>query len=494
MVEEKVDLAKTSPKNIAIIHPDLGIGGAERLIVDIALGLKELGHNVTVYTSHCDKSHAFEEVSSGKLKVIVYGDSLPRKIFGKFTILCAIVRQIYLVCKLLWLSNSAFDFYIVDSLASCLPIIWFYNVLFKSWKTYSRVFFYCHFPDLRLSQNSTIIKRLYRVPFDYYEQTCYLFPTKIYVNSYFTRYIFNSTFPLLNEYDFFTQPSVLYPCIDENVQLNPDVDKLIKKKFSKNQYFLSVNRFERKKNIELAVESFSEFLKINPNSKEKLIVAGGYDTLVSENVEYLKELCNLVDDTKLKWRVIMDYKEFINLETVEESDIYFIPNISTELKNSLIKNTEMLLYTPSFEHFGIVPIEAMKYNTLVLAVNNGGPRETIIPLDADYNNEKDTISISDFEGTGFLKPQDSKCWCNVMMTVLNMSKEDREKISRNGERVIQKLFTRKVLREAINKDIDRFSDPRYLKRFLKVRLNTLILFVTVGSPILIMLSVVISLL
>lgn len=52
-------------KSILFIHPDLGIGGAERLVVDAAVGLQERGHKVVVYTSHCDKAHAFDEARDG---------------------------------------------------------------------------------------------------------------------------------------------------------------------------------------------------------------------------------------------------------------------------------------------------------------------------------------------------------------------------------------------------------------------------------------------
>jgi len=46
---------------IAFVHPDLGIGGAERLVVDAAMALKNSGHEVTMYTSHHDKTHCFKE-------------------------------------------------------------------------------------------------------------------------------------------------------------------------------------------------------------------------------------------------------------------------------------------------------------------------------------------------------------------------------------------------------------------------------------------------
>lgn len=41
---EKKDSSKLK---IAIIHPDLGIGGAERLVVDAAMELASHGHNVS---------------------------------------------------------------------------------------------------------------------------------------------------------------------------------------------------------------------------------------------------------------------------------------------------------------------------------------------------------------------------------------------------------------------------------------------------------------
>lgn len=44
---------------IGFIHPDLGIGGAEQLIVNMAVALKNKGHNVIIYTPHHDPKHCF---------------------------------------------------------------------------------------------------------------------------------------------------------------------------------------------------------------------------------------------------------------------------------------------------------------------------------------------------------------------------------------------------------------------------------------------------
>lgn len=54
-------------RSIVFFHPDLGIGGAERLVVDAAVGLQQRGHRVTIFTSHCDPSHCFDEARDGKL-------------------------------------------------------------------------------------------------------------------------------------------------------------------------------------------------------------------------------------------------------------------------------------------------------------------------------------------------------------------------------------------------------------------------------------------
>lgn len=52
-------------KTIVFLHPDLGIGGAERLVVDAAVGLQKRGCKVVIFTSHCDPGHCFDEARDG---------------------------------------------------------------------------------------------------------------------------------------------------------------------------------------------------------------------------------------------------------------------------------------------------------------------------------------------------------------------------------------------------------------------------------------------
>lgn len=81
--------------NIVFLHPDLGIGGAERLVIDAALALQSKGHRVDIVTSHHDSNHCFPETKDGTLSVKVVGDWLPRSIFGRFIALCAYLRMLY---------------------------------------------------------------------------------------------------------------------------------------------------------------------------------------------------------------------------------------------------------------------------------------------------------------------------------------------------------------------------------------------------------------
>lgn len=74
------------------IHPDLGIGGAERLIVDCSLALQLKGHTTIIVTAHHDRSHCFSETISGECDVICVGDWLPRSIMGRCQALCASLR------------------------------------------------------------------------------------------------------------------------------------------------------------------------------------------------------------------------------------------------------------------------------------------------------------------------------------------------------------------------------------------------------------------
>jgi glycosyltransferase involved in cell wall biosynthesis len=72
---------------------------------------------------------------------------------------------------------------------------------------------------------------------------------------------------------------------------------------------LSLNRYERKKNIGLAIQALKEVIHRHAHSSGacaqcRLIVAGGYDPRVSENVQYFQEMQDLAQELDVQARVV----------------------------------------------------------------------------------------------------------------------------------------------------------------------------------------------
>jgi len=326
---------------VVFIHPDLGIGGAERLIVDCSLALQVKGHTTVIVTAHHDRSHCFTETVSGECDVISVGDWLPRSIGGRCQALCASLRMIYASLYVMLVLQA--DVIIVDQVSTPLPLL-----RAAGFPT----LFYCHYPDLLLSTGRSLLKSIYRAPLDWLEEVTTGSANVVLVNSLFTKGVFQNTFSRLPH----ISPQVLYPSLamhmfegkgsrPTEVVDNPSITT-----------FLSLNRYERKKNIGLAIRAFARLGK----TSARLIVAGGYDSRVTENVQHFTELVSLAEELSVGDRVI------------------FLRSPGDQEKVWLLRTSSCLIYTPAGEHFGIVPLEAMFCNTPVIAVNSGGPTETVL--------------------------------------------------------------------------------------------------------------------
>lgn len=200
-----------------------------------------------------------------------------------------------------------------------------------------RVLFYCHFPDLLLSQRASWLKSLYRLPLDALEEASTGAADLILVNSNFTAGVFGSTFRRLQRGG--VVPGVLYPAVpvppDSALQeaaaawrreLAPEVVSFI----GQHPVLLSINRFERKKGIGLALTALKELQQRsqqqqasdggggggggaagsdNHNSSSLdsapvLVVAGGYDVRLAENREHLQELKQLARELGIEQQVL----------------------------------------------------------------------------------------------------------------------------------------------------------------------------------------------
>ncbi|CAG8433357.1 1566_t:CDS:2 [Diversispora eburnea] len=407
-------MTSTKALKIAIIHPDLGIGGAERLVVDAASGLTAKGHKVVIYTSHHDEEHCFEETKDGTLEVRVRGNTIiPRTFSGSFYVVCAILRQLHLTLSMIFSDKDKFDVIFMDQLSANIPLLKLAG---------AKVLFYCHFPDKLLTQRKTTAKSLYRIPIDIIEELTTGMANCLVVNSKFTSNIFCESFTTIKKMPQILYPGIRFEAYDRKVNTDDESVKILE---TSKKVILSINRFERKKNIVLAIRAFARLQEKCLISSEKfrnmrLIIAGGYDYRIQENVAHHLELSEVALQLGLEVYNIMP--DSISAPP-ESAQVVFLCSFNDTQRTYLLSKALCLLYTPSNEHFGIVPIEAMYTRLPVIACDSGGPKETII------NGE-----------TGVLCFPNPAAFAEAIASFVN-GDYDREAMGNKGRSHVQKSFS-----------------------------------------------------
>lgn len=105
----------------------------------------------------------------------------------------------------------------------------------------------------------------------------------------------------------------------------------------------------------------------------------------------------------------------------------------------LLKSAKLLVYTPSNEHFGIVPLEAMLVGVPVLAANTGGPLETVVDGKTGWH----------------CPPDDVEKWTAIMHKVLHeMSKKELRNMGEAGAERVKKEFSDVKMAERLDGIID----------------------------------------
>jgi alpha-1,3/alpha-1,6-mannosyltransferase len=359
--------------------------------------------------------------------VRVRGNTIvPATILGRFAILCAILRQVHLILHIALFSQElpklAPSSFFVDQLSAGIPLL-------RLLQPHPRVIFYCHFPDKLLAKKGGLLKSLYRRPFDWLESWSTGCSDTIVVNSNFTKSIFGEAFPSLKH----REPGVVYPCVDINPgESVEEITPLWKNK----KVLLSINRFEKKKDVALAIRAFAG-LSSREREDARLVIAGGYDPRVAENVSTYTELCEVADSLKLKHATA---KSVITAQAIPDNiSVLFLHSVPNAFKTTLLSTSRLLVYTPLHEHFGIVPLEAMLVGTPVLAANQGGPTETVISGQTGWL--RDVTKIQD--------------WTEVMRIALEDG-QGEERLREMGkwgrERVIAE-FSKEKLAERLETEI-----------------------------------------
>ena len=214
--------------------------------------------------------------SAGTLDVRVRGDWLfPATVLGRFRILLAILRQLHLLTAITIsqeLGRLRPTVFFVDQLSAGIPVM-------RWWWKDTRILFYCHFPDFMLaSGREKWWKRWWRWGFDWLEGWTIRGADRVVVNSAFTKGVVEGVWQELGGE---RGVGVVYPCVDtkpkekeggDENQVEMD-DGETKELWKGKKLILSINRFEKKKNIELALKAFAG---LGDTSREgvRLVISG----------------------------------------------------------------------------------------------------------------------------------------------------------------------------------------------------------------------------
>ncbi|KAJ1889617.1 Alpha-1,3-mannosyltransferase-like protein [Kickxella alabastrina] len=427
---------------IGFVHPNLGIGGAERLVVDAALSLQNLGHKVIIHTLHHDVSHCFAETRDGTLQVRTGGNQwfLPRSIFGHMHILCTILRSLALANQVAG-DREQYDVLFVDQLSAPIPLLRFAQ---------ARIFFYCHFPDYLQAPHAGVWRRMYRLPFDLLEEFTTREADEIVVNSRFTQEAFQRAFPRIAQAPRVLQPALNLAAYDQAADAQ---DAGLWGLRTQRPLVASINRFERKKNVGLAIDALA-LLHEGRHKDACLVVAGGWDADVAENAEHLAELVAHAHAKGLRTRTLAPQGSSARArarlppgaepaplalpaatgDEMASVDVVFLPSFSANQRAHLLGLARCLVYTPSNEHLGIVPLEAMYMRVPVVAANSGGPRETVVHAK-----------------TGFLCEPTPDAFAEAVAAVLGMDGARRREMGEAGRARVAKTCALEAFGERLER-------------------------------------------
>lgn len=164
---------------------------------------------------------------------------------------------------------------------------------------------------------------------------------------------------------------------------------------------------------------------------------GGYDTREHENVTYHRELESLSDTLKLTHATAKNLVSALNIP--EDIQVLFLLSVPAQLKSSLLNAARLLIYTPSNEHFGIVPLEAMLAGVPVLAANSGGPLETVIDAETGWLRSVEKVDQ----------------WTDVMQQVLHgLSDSQLKQLGENGRMRVREEFSETKMARRLDEEFE----------------------------------------
>jgi glycosyltransferase involved in cell wall biosynthesis len=313
---------------VAIAQSNLTLkGGGERVVLKIAQHYK-----APIYVAEYEPKNTFEGFKDLDVKVMPRTGMLSKLPYGRATQGLSYGFKFY--------NLDLQDEYDVIN-AQMAPSNWIRN---KN----ERVLWYCHTPlrdiydlyDYRMSMRKPHTKPLYMVGAAAVRK----------IDQRITKQI---PYILANSSNIKARISKYYGRSDAKV-LNGGVEYKNYSDKGDNRYFLYPSRVSPNKRQEYAIEAFKIFSR--KMKGYKLIICGP----VSKDGFYY------------------DYYKQVLAQAGNTSRIEFLTTVSDKKLIDLYSRCTAVLYPPINEDYGLVPLEAMASGKPVIAVNEGGPKETIL--------------------------------------------------------------------------------------------------------------------
>jgi alpha-1,3/alpha-1,6-mannosyltransferase len=383
---------------VAFLHPELGLGGAERFVVDSALELQARGHEVVIFAAARDGSQSLPATRDGRLDVRIRGGFIPARIAGRLQAACTAARLWYGAAAL-QAAAPELDVVVSDVVPYAVPLL----RLLAMWRPGRRakIVYYCHFPDQLLAPARGGLRRLYRWPLDRLEGPAMRLGDLVLANSRFTA----EAVARLGG----GTPEVVYPGVDL------DVHAAVPELTGRENLLLVVCRFDPRKNLALAVEAFAQVVRREPGLAEgiQLILAGHLNAGRADERDTAERMRALVARLGLAGRVVLR------------------PSPTEPERLELLARSLAVVHPTPDECFGLVPIEAMAAGRPVVAVSNAGPLETVVDGQ-----------------TGFLREPTPEAFAGAMVTLLG-DRAGAARLGRAGRAHVAARFSRRHLGDAL---------------------------------------------
>jgi glycosyltransferase involved in cell wall biosynthesis len=215
--------------------------------------------------------------------------------------------------------------------------------------------------------------------------------------------------------------------------------KLDKNNMSHAKYILTNSYFTRESILRVyGVNSYVSYLGVDTSlfqpqevSEENFVLSVG-SCKPSKGYDFLTRSLALIDPEIRPKLVLVSnssepgWEDYLQkLATHLDVNLDILHLVNDEKLVSLYNKAKLVLYAPYLEPFGLVPLEAMSCGTPVVAVKEGGVRETVIHKKTGLHTERDELLFA--EAT------------QKLLT----SAEKRDEMSKNSIKTVQEYWTLK---------------------------------------------------